>query len=878
MDEIEATLRQALAGRYTVEREIGRGGMAVVFRAEDIKHGRPVAIKAFRPPLSDPVATSRFLQEIRVVATLSHPHILTLHDSGAVEGVLYFVTPFVEGETLRVRLEREGPLPEAVAVRIGASVARALDHAHRRGVVHRDVKPENILLQEGEPLLADFGIAFPFLGGRAQGARITGGGFRIGTPDYMSPEQAAGGELDGRSDLYSLGVVLYEMLGGRSPFEGRTPESTLSAQVTEVPPALDALRPGLAAPLYAAIERSLTKDPERRWQRGDDLAAALEHVRSGPRSVRVSWWMVAVAALVIGGAVLRATWPRGTATTPQAVLLADFEGPGLDAGLTRTMRELVAVALAQSKVVTVLAPDQVAAVRRAAGMADTARLTAGPARQLAERAGVGAMVTGEILPAGAGYSLILRAVRVRDGADLVSVSEQVPDANGLVSATERAAQRLRHGLGERPEDLVATRALLDVATPSFAAFRKYSDALERNRVGDPVGSNLLLHEAVALDTGFGAAWALMAVNQMDLRQLDSAAMALREALARPGRMTDAQRYRLQADAAYAIDDDPASAVRWYDLYLQEVPHSSGGRNNRALYLTMLGRWEEARGEFLRAAAEDPRGPAAAPMMRLNAVASAVALGRIDLATEEAASLDGPFQAYAGLLLAAAQGRWDEGRVIAERVGTDLNAPAWLRMQAVITQASAASVAGRPDDADRILVNAQNQARGGMARWYAQARLLLALARGVPLPTVQVDTMPGGWVLLGTAAGWNGDLVTARRAQARLAALDSLHRRRLGNGLLLVQAARAGAERRWGAAAELLREPARAGELDGLALDRPSTVLLRWAEARASLAAGDSASAARTLATLTITSHLPPNQVPLLGLGAPFARTLLQSHP
>lgn len=852
--------------------------MAVVFRAEDIKHGRPVAIKAFRPPVSDPVATSRFLQEIRVIATLAHPHILTLHDSGTVEGILYFVTPFIEGETLRSRLERDGPLPEDVAVRIGASVAHALDHAHRRGVVHRDVKPENILLQEGEPLLADFGIAFPSLTGRAQGARITGETYRMGTPAYMSPEQVAGGDVDGRSDLYALGVVLYEMLGGRSPFEGRTPESMLSAQVTEVPPGLESLRPGLAAPLYATIERALAKDPERRWQRGSDIAAALERTPSGPRSLRVPWWGWAAAALVIGGVVVRATWPHATGLPPQAILLADFEGPALDAGLTRTMRELVAVALAQSKVVTVLPPDQVAAVRRAAGMADTARLTAGPARQLAERAGVGAMVTGEILPAGAGYSLILRAVRVRDGADLVSVSERVPDANGLVSATERAGQRLRVGLGERQEDLIATRALLDVATPSFAAFRKYSDALERNRVGDPVGSNLLLHEAVALDTGFGAAWALMAVNQMDLRQLDSAAAALREALARPERMTDAHRYRLQADAAYAIDADPASAVRWYDLYLQEVPHSSGGRNNRALYLTMLGRWEEAREEFLKAAAEDPRGPAAAPMMRLNALASAVALGRTDLATEEAASLDGPFRAYADLLLAAAQGRWDQGRIIAERVGADPNAPAWLRMQAVITRASAGSVAGRPGDADRILLHAQNEAHGGMARWFAQARLLLALARGVPLPAVQVDTTPGGWMLLGVAAGWNGDLATARRAQAKLEMLDSLRRRQLGNGLLLAQAAMAGAERRWAAAADLLREPARAGELDGFALDRPSTVLLRWAEARASLAAGDSASAARTLATFTITTHLPPNQVPLLGLGAPFARTLLQSHP
>jgi serine/threonine-protein kinase len=878
VDELEDTLRRALAGRYAVHREVGRGGMAVVFRAEDLKHGRPVALKAFRPPTDDPAATSRFLQEIRVVATLSHPHILALHDSGNVDGILYFVTPFIDGETLRQRLEREGPLPEPEAVRIGTAIARALDYAHRRGIVHRDVKPENILLQEGEPLLADFGIAFPFRDGRAPGSRITDGGFRVGTPAYMSPEQAANGEIDGRSDLYALGIVLYEMLGGRAPFEGRTPESLLAAQVTESPPGLGALRPGLSPRICDAVERALAKDPARRWQRGNDLARALEHAPVRRRSVRGAVWTAGAVLLALGAAVILMTRSPGPGGAPQAILLADFEGAAVDPALVRTMRELVAVALGQSRVVTLLAPDLVTAVRRAADIADTAKLTFAVSRELAERAGVGAMVTGELFPAGAGFSLVLRAVRVRDGAALVSVTEHSADVAGLVGAAERAARELRSGLGEREQDLAATRPLLDVATPSIAAFRKYADALERSRVGDPSGSNVLLREAIALDTGFAAAWALMAANFMDLRQLDSGAVALREALSRPGRMTDAQRYRLQADAAYTIEDDPESGVRWYDLYLQEVPRSSGGRNNRALYLTMLGRWEDAREEFLRAASDDPRGPTAAPMMRLNALASAVALGQTATARQEAEALDGPFRTYADLLLDAAQGRWEEGGVVAERVAADPNAPPWLRMQAVITRASAASVAGHPDDSDRILARADDAERGAVARWYAQARILLALARGTQIPAPLADTTPGGWVLAGVAAGWNGNAAAARRALTRLTALDSLERRRLGAGPVLVGAALAEAEGRWTTAATLLRDPARAGELDAFALDRPSSVLLRWAVARALLAERDTAGAAAALTPLQTSIGLPPNQVALLGLSAPFAEPILHSHP
>ena len=873
MDEIEVTLRRTLSGRYAVGAEIGRGGMAVVFRAEDIKHGRPVAIKAFRPPFADPVATSRFLQEIRVVATLGHPHILPLHDSGEAEGVLYFVTPFVEGETLRRRIEREGPLSEKEAVRLGAALARALDHAHRRGVVHRDVKPENVLLQEGEPLLADFGIAFPFQSGGPTGARITGGSVRVGTPAYMSPEQVAGEGVDGRSDLYSLGVVLFEMLCGRGPFEGRTPTALLSAQVSEAPPPIRELRAEVSPHLAAVVERALAKDPAARWPRGEAMADALERPPARGASAKLVWGAAASLLLLAGAVAYRGAWPA-PAGPPRSILLAELDGQGVDRELTRYMRELIAVALTESRLVTPLAPDQVVAVRRAAGIDDTVRIVGGTARQLAARAGVGAMVTGEILRAGGGYSLILHALRVSDGADLVSVSERTEDAQGLVQATERAARRLRAGLGEKQRDLAASRPLLDVATPSFPAFQKYVDALERSRVGDPVGSNVLLREAIVIDTGFGAAWALMAVNFLDARQLDSAAIAVGEALVRPARLSDAQRYRLQADAAYALSADPAAAIRWYDLYLQEVPHSSGGRNNRALYLTMLGRWAEARTEFLQAAEEDPRGASAAPVMQLNALACLVAMGQLGEAEREAAALAGPFRQYAVLLIAAAADRWEAGAAVADSVLADPNAPPWLRMQAVVTRASGSSAAGRLEEAERLLSGGQREAKGATARWYGQARLLLGLASGRRIPDLAGDTAPGGLVLAGTSAGWRGDAASARRALASLEALDSLRQRRLESGIVMVRAAVAMAEGRPAAAADLLTPYAQAGELDGFALDRPSGPLLRWAAARARLAASDSAAATRLLGPLRISTSLPPNQVALRGLSTPYIPTFV----
>src|SRR2546422_6013746 len=213
-------VRASLADRYTIEGELGRGGMATVYLARDRKHDRPVALRVLRGELAATVGAERFLREIQVTAHLPHPNILPLLDSGRADDFLYYVPPYVEGESLRNRLDRERQLPVAEAVHLAAAVAGALDYAHRHHIVHRDIKPENILLEEGQAVVADFGIARALHA--AEGGNLTETGVTLGTATYMSPEQATGDQLDGRSDIYSLGCVLYEMLAGGAPYAGAT--------------------------------------------------------------------------------------------------------------------------------------------------------------------------------------------------------------------------------------------------------------------------------------------------------------------------------------------------------------------------------------------------------------------------------------------------------------------------------------------------------------------------------------------------------------------------------------------------------------------------------------------------------------------------------
>jgi eukaryotic-like serine/threonine-protein kinase len=270
-------LTQELADRYRVERELGAGGMATVYLAQDVKHDRKVALKVLRPELAAVIGGERFLQEIKTTANLQHPHILGLHDSGEAGGTVFYVMPYVEGESLRDRLTRERQLPVEEAVRIALEVADALDYAHRKGIVHRDIKPENILLQDGRALVADFGIALA-VSRSDGGARMTETGMSLGTPHYMSPEQAMGErEITAKSDVYALGCVLYEMLTGEPPFVGPTAQAIVARVLTEEPRSLTLQRRTIPPHVEAAVQTALAKLPADRFGSAAAFAAALEN-------------------------------------------------------------------------------------------------------------------------------------------------------------------------------------------------------------------------------------------------------------------------------------------------------------------------------------------------------------------------------------------------------------------------------------------------------------------------------------------------------------------------------------------------------------------------------------------------------------------------
>ncbi len=279
MTEHSDRLRSALADRYAIQEELGSGGMAVVYLAGDLRHDRQVAVKVLRPELAAAMGSDRFLREIRVTAGLAHPHILPLHDSGEAEGFLYYVMPYVAGESLRGRLERETQLPVDEALRITQQVASALDFAHRQEVIHRDIKPENILLHEGEAMVADFGIALAV--SAAGGERLTETGLSLGTPEYMSPEQALGeGEPDARSDIYSLACVLYEMLVGEPPYTGPTAMAVLAKRLSDPVPSARRLRAAIPEPVDAALVRALAKERVDRFGSAGEFAAALVAVEA----------------------------------------------------------------------------------------------------------------------------------------------------------------------------------------------------------------------------------------------------------------------------------------------------------------------------------------------------------------------------------------------------------------------------------------------------------------------------------------------------------------------------------------------------------------------------------------------------------------------
>ena len=561
--EGQERLKSALADRYRLEREIGSGGMATVYLAQDLRHDRLVAIKVLKPELAQSLGADRFLREIKIAAKLSHPHILPLFDSGQAEDSLYYVMPYVEGESLRDRLTRERQLPIEDALLICHQVADALSYAHDHGVIHRDIKPENVLLQGGHAVVADFGIARAI--NQAGGDTVTGTGVALGTPAYMSPEQAVGSkEVDGRSDLYSLGCVLYEMLAGQAPFAGARAESMIYQHLSAEPPNVSVVRPTVPSSIAAALTRTLAKTPADRFYSASAFVAALgsrEFLTAAPRApggtvraVGRPYWMWLVGGAVVVGAVAVAMslFSGGSEVASESgadglparrpwVIVADFDGTA-DPAYRRTARDLVSMMLDQSTVVATLPADQVGRALVLAGRTDTTVVTEALARELAVRAGVGSVVAGQVDRVGSSYSVRLRLMSANSGEVVEAQSVTAGSDDALIPAIEETVRAFRAGLGERRAVLDASAPMPEVMTPSFAAYQKYMEA-ERLwfASGDKRAARDVMREALVLDPDFASAWLFLGLDPATEEEWQ----ALNEARRRPSRLTSAERLRLE---------------------------------------------------------------------------------------------------------------------------------------------------------------------------------------------------------------------------------------------------------------------------------------------------------------------------------------------
>jgi len=603
---LRATLERALGSQYRIERELGRGGMGMVFLATDLALDRAVAVKVIHPELVvNRALAARFLAEARLVARARHPNIVAVHTAGEAEGHLFFVMDYLSGETLRERLQREPRLPAATAVRIAGDIAAAIDAAATAGVVHRDLKPENILLEgpsdSPRALLADFGIARLVDSADA----VTGPSAVMGTPTYMSPEQAAGEAVDSRSDVYSLGIVAYEMLSGAPPFTGPAPV-VASKQIADAPASIRTLRPDLPAGVASAVMRALEKTPEARWQSGAAFGRALlgEQTPTGaaafPRRPLRRWRAAALIALVavaaLGVAVWRRDAPPAGVNPRLSMLVLPFdnlrEEPEL-AWLREGSVSMLSLAMGQWRDLTVVDQNRVHDLVSNASVDENDPIGLDLGRRLARRAGAWTVVLGDYDRGGDSLRLTARAYDVASGRRLDVVQVAGPSTGDIRPLFDELATKLLD-LSGAP---AAGRTGLALATTgSLEAYRAYLRGVEHLNHWNLTPAEREFTLAVQLDSTFGLAYYRLALTRgwvtgvadTTARNAVQAATRFSERLPeRERRMIGAYRAMLDGDYTrsqelYAglLTRDSSDADAWYGLG-DAVFHDSVAGNSAA---------------------------------------------------------------------------------------------------------------------------------------------------------------------------------------------------------------------------------------------------------------------------------------------------------
>ena len=617
-------LAVALQERYRIERRpdgslalLGRGGTATVYLAQDLRHERPVALKVVHPELSASVGTERFLREIRVVARLSHPHILPLFDSGEAEGLLYYVMPYVPGESLRQRLERDGRLPVASAVRIACQVGLALDYAHRHGVVHRDIKPENILLDGDQAIVADFGIATAREA--ASDDRLTEAGLAVGTPAYMSPEQAGGApQVDGRSDIYSLGCMLYEMFVGAPPFTGPTPQAVMAQQVLATLPPVRARRDDVPEVVERALAKALAKEPDDRYATAAELSAVLEgSVTPQPLPATARTPRRRAAALLGVGAVaatgflfalgLQRQTPERNETRI-AVLPFDNLGATEDGYFADGITEEITNRLAMIPTLGVISRTS----------AEQYRASDKSIKEIGSELGVAYILEGSVRweksPQGSRVRVTPQLIRVSDDRHLWAgrfdeTLEEVFEVQSRIA--EQVAAELDLALRQPEHDALAAKP-----TENFQAYDFYLRGNEfLLKAGNPEAvhtAERMYIRATELDPAFALAFARLArariwqfhFSDRTLEKLQAARVAVDSALALDPELPEA--HLALGQIHYWGELDYEAALREFRLAHAGDPGNGDIAWARGLVERRLGQWEQALASLRKAVELDPR--------------------------------------------------------------------------------------------------------------------------------------------------------------------------------------------------------------------------------------------------------------------------------
>jgi serine/threonine protein kinase len=627
-------------GPYQIEGLIDTGGMGEVYEARDLRLGRTVAIKILPADVArDPHQRERFRREARAISSLTHPHICTLYDVGQQDDIEFLVMERLSGETLAHRLSR-GALSVDELITIAVQVADGLDEAHRHGLIHRDIKPSNIFLTtRGDAKILDFGLA-KFAASAAAGISVggtksttlTGRGDAIGTVTYMSPEQVRGKEPDARSDLFSFGVVLYEMTTGQPPFRGETSGLIFDAILNQTPVRPSRVNANLPSRLEDIITKALEKDPNLRYQRASQMRPGLQRVKSEIESRRTASGVVHVAqkaarrvgqhpgmttgaAVLVAGLTITSTWfltrPAHTLTDKDSVLLADFSNSTGDPVFDGALRQGLAVQLEQSPFVSLVSEQRVQETLRLMGQTPDARLSPEISRDLCQRTASAAVLEGSIGRLGSRYVLGLRAANCRSGDILAEVQAVADSKEQVLTALGEAAVTLRTKLGETLSSVEKYQTPLQQATTSsLEALKAFSQGWSvRYRSVDPFGAIPYYQRAVTLDPSFAWAYGALGVAYGQVGEESLRVENLRRAYELRDRVSEREKLYIESRYHHFATGNLEKARRAYSLLVQTYPQDLSHDNLREVY-TELGQYHNAMAEARELFRVDPRNPSA----------------------------------------------------------------------------------------------------------------------------------------------------------------------------------------------------------------------------------------------------------------------------